>query len=101
MKVTIEQTAEGFTVSQGGGQEMTAGAEGQEAMAGGQPGAPMQAGAPAGQTVATVDEALQLAKSMLEGGAGGQKQSAAQADAEADALFSGGFNQARGVPLNR
>lgn len=91
MKVTIEQTAEGtFSV-------YDADAAGPDAIGTDDLGA---------QTAATVDEALQLAKAMLEGGqaqapAGAQGQNAAQADAEADALFSGGFNQARGVPLNR
>lgn len=65
-------------------------------------GADDDAGMAGAQTLKSADEACQAAKQLLAGD--GQDASGADTSAQGDdseALFSGGFNQARGIPLNR
>lgn len=85
MKVCIEQVEGGFSVYQEGGNAPEANNAGGPVGMGGVPAE----SAGAGQSVATVEEALQLAGSMLSGGG-----KAEQDDASADALFQSGFQQA-------
>ncbi len=87
MKVCIEQVEGGFRVYQEDGAAPAA--------APAQPGMP-SANASDGQTVASVDEALQLAGSMLGGSAAGEEDEGAEAEQQAQALFQSGFDQARG-----
>lgn len=111
MKVCIEQVDGGFSVYQEGGDAVQAAGAGNGAgNSSGIPGASAgQAGAGAsgaaagqgatgaeGQTVQTVEEALQIAGSLLGAGGAEDDQGAAE---QADALFNQGFNQARGGQL--
>lgn len=96
MKICIATVPGGFSVYQ---EDESA----EQGAAAGQPGMPLQA-APeqpesaeqsGGQTVATVEEALQLAGSMLQGDAGNP----ASDDNSAESLFQSGYKSASKKPL--
>lgn len=63
---------------------------------------PKDAGPEAGQTAPGIDSALELVKQTLAGAtAQGTAPAAAEGATSADSLFEQGFNNVRGVPLNR
>ena len=83
MRVVIEQTGEGYTVSAD-----SASAPDAELV-------PAEAG-PAPQSFASLDEAWEMVQELFEGGAPEAQSAEQKQSAEA---FLGGFNEARGTPL--